>query len=102
MNKTLISIALAAVSLASAPAFADAAIPQKVQFTYEGVTYFYTKTQVGQSTIYKGTATPGQPFYLVERNGQVTGKANDVKVSFRAPQVEVVASAGKAVPLASR
>jgi hypothetical protein len=101
MKKTLISLALAAVSLATAPAFADAEIPQKVQFTHEGVTYIYTKTQVGQSTIYKGTASPGQPFFLVEHKGQVTGKANGMNVSFRAPQVDVVAGV-KAVPLASR
>jgi hypothetical protein len=101
MNKTLVSLAIAAVSLATAPAFADAAIPQKLQFTHEGVTYIYSKTQVGQSTIYKGTAIPGQPFFLVEHKGRVTGKANDMNVSFRTPQVDVVAAA-KSVPLASR
>jgi hypothetical protein len=101
MKKTLISLAFVAASIASAPAFADAEIPQKVQFTYDGVTYIYSKTQVGQSTIYKGTASPGQPFFLVEHKGQVSGKANGMNVSFRAPKVEVVAGL-KPVPLASR
>lgn len=101
MKKTLVSLAIAAVSLATAPAFADAAIPQKMQFTHEGVTYIFTKTQVGQSTIYKGTANPGQPFYLVEHKGQVTGKVNDMSVSFPVPQAHV-ATGAKSVPLASR
>ena len=100
MKKTLISIAISAAALLSTPAFADAEIPQKSQFTYDGVTYIYSKTQVGESTIYKGTAIPGQPFFLVEHKGQVTGKANGIRVSFRAPQVDVVAGA-KSIPLAA-
>ena len=75
--------------------------PAQIVMVNEGVTYIYTKTQVGQSTIYKGTASPGQPFFLVEHKGQVTGKANGMNVSFRAPQVDVVAGV-KAVPLATR
>jgi predicted lipoprotein with Yx(FWY)xxD motif len=101
MTKTLISLAIAAASLATAPAFADAENSQRAQFTHEGVTYTYTKTQLGQSTIYKGTATPGEPFFLVERKGQVTGKANGINVSFRTPKVEVVAGL-KSLPLAAR
>lgn len=101
MSKTLISLAVAAASLATAPAFAGAEIPQKKQFTHDDVTYFYTKTQVGQSTIYKGTATPGYPFYLVERKGKVTGRANGINVSFDAPKVDVIAGL-KSLPLAAR
>lgn len=101
MTKTLISLAISAAALMTAPAFADAENTQKMQFSHEGVTYIYTKTQVGQSTIYKGTANPGEPFFLVERKGQVTGKANGINVSFRAPRVDVVAAANM-VPLAAR
>ena len=60
-----------------------------------------TTPQVGESTVYKRTSTPGEPFFLVERKGQVTGKANGINVSFRAPTVEVVAAANM-VPLAAR
>jgi hypothetical protein len=100
MKKTLITLAVAMASIAVTPAFAGAE-PQKMQFTYEGVTYTYTKSQVGESTIYKGNATPGAPFYLVARKGQVTGNANGIPVSFKAPTVEVTASA-KQIPLAAR
>ncbi|HEY1125672.1 MAG TPA: hypothetical protein VGE65_08555 [Sphingobium sp.] len=101
MTKTLISLAISAAALVATPAFADAENTQKMQFSHEGVTYIYTKTQVGQSTIYKGTAIPGDTFYLVERKGQVTGKANGINVSFRAPKVDIVATANT-VPLAVR
>ncbi len=74
-----------------------------MQFSHEGVTYTYTKTQVGESTIFKGYATPGYAFYLVARNGQVTGKANGIAVSFKAPTAPAQAAVDtKLIPLASR
>jgi len=102
MKTALLSLAFALTATAAAPAFAEAEVPQKVQFTHEGVTYVYTTTKVGESTIYKGYATPGYPFYLVSRKGQVTGKANGTNVSFKTPTVDVQSAAVKQIPLAAR
>ena len=101
MKKTIATLALAVAATVASPVFAKAELAPKLQFDHEGVTYTYSKTQVGESTIYKGYASPGDAFYLVARKGQVTGKANGVAVSFRAPSVEMSAGA-KMIPLASR
>ena len=101
MKKTLATLTFALAAAVASPVFAEAEIPQKVQFSHEGVTYTYTKTKVGESTIFKGYANPGYSFYLVARHGQVTGKANGIPVSFRAPTVEAQA-ANKLIPLAAR
>ncbi len=102
MKKTFIALALSLAAAVAAPAMAEDAVPQKVQFTYEGVTYIYTKTQVGKSTIFKGNASPGDEFYLVARNGRVTGRANGMSVSFRAPAVDVQEALAKQTQVASR
>ncbi len=81
---------------------ANDTVPQRVQFTHEGVTYTYSKTQVGQSTVYKGYASPGDEFYLVSRKGRVTGKANGISVSFRAPTVETQEALAQQVQVAAR
>lgn len=74
-------IAMIAMSLAVVtPAIAK---DEKVNFTQDGVTYSYTATKVGESTVYKGRATPGYPFYFVVRGEQVVGNANGIPVTFR-------------------
>lgn len=82
MRKLVVLSALAAATLA-VPAVAKNA--EKVSFTRDGVTYTYTETKVGKSTIYKGRALPGNPFYLVVRGDQVTGTANGIPVAFDVP-----------------
>lgn len=83
-----------ALVLAAAVA-APAVAKEKATFTHEGVTYVYSETKLGASTIYKGRATPGDSFYLVARNGQVTGTANSIPVSFRVPEATVTKSGGE-------
>jgi hypothetical protein len=82
MRKLVVLSALVAATLA-VPAVAKTA--EKVSFTRDGVTYTYSETKVGKSTIYKGRALPGNPFYLVVRGDQVTGTANGIPVSFDVP-----------------
>ena len=100
MKKTFLALALTAAAAVAAPALADTA--PKQQFTFEGVTYTYTKTQVGDSTVYKGYAEPGYPFYLVSHRGQVTGKVNGENVSFATPKVGAETASGKQLKLAAR
>ncbi len=104
MKKTIATLTFALAAAVASPVFAEAEIPQKVQFSHEGVTYTYTKTQVGESTVFKGYATPGYAFHLVARKGQVTGRANGIPVSFKAPTVQdqAQAAATKSIPLAVR
>lgn len=90
MKKIFATLTFALAAAAATPALAASDLPQKVQFTHEGVTYFYTKTKVGESTIYKGIARPGQSFYLVERKGHVTGTANGIRVAFSTPTTTTV------------
>lgn len=82
MNKFYAVSALVSLAVA-APAFAK---DEKTSFTQDGVTYTYTQTKVGDSTIVKGRASPGYPFYFVVRGEQVVGNANGIPVSFRTPQ----------------
>ena len=77
MNK-LPLIATLLLTAVAAPAMAE-----KASFTHDGVTYHYTKTQVGKSVVLRGTATPGPDFHYVVRNGQVVGKNDATPVSFR-------------------
>jgi hypothetical protein len=102
VKKTFVALALTLAAAVAAPAMAEDEAPQKVQFSYEGVTYTYTKTQVGKSTVYKGYASPGDEFYLVARNGRVTGRANGINVSFRTPTVDVQEAMAKQNQVASR
>jgi len=80
MRKLVVLSALVAATLAVPAVAKDTA--EKVTFTRDGVTYTYTETKVGKSTIYKGRAMPGNPFYLVVRGDQVVGTANGIPVSF--------------------
>ena len=53
-------------------------------FTYEGVSYSYTVTDLSDNRrIIEGRATPGSTFRLVVSNGRVVGSANGMPVSFR-------------------
>lgn len=80
---------LAAAVLVAAVA-APAAAKDKTVFTYKGVEYTYTEEKVGDSTVIKGVALPGDQFYLVVRNGQVVGTANGMPVSFRVKDAKVL------------
>ncbi len=82
-------------ALVLAAVAAPAVAKEKATFTHEGVTYVYSETKVGASTIYKGRATPGDSFYLVARNGQVTGTANSIPVSFRVPEATETKTGGE-------
>lgn len=101
MNKTLIALSIAVAAATSSPALAGSATAKK-SFTHEGVTYVYTKTKVGDSTIYKGRATPGHDFYLVANGSRVVGKANGIPVSFDKPTMQIEIALGAPVQLASR
>lgn len=98
MKKTFIAISFALAAAFTAPAVAGSETAAKTTFTHEGVTYVYSKTIVGKSTVYRGYARPGHDFYLVARNGQVTGKANGIPVSFDVPKTEIAGT----IKLASR
>ena len=78
MTKTPL-IAAALLTAVAAPAVAA----ERTSFTHDGVTYSYTQTKVGESTILRGRATTGADFRYVVRNGQVVGKSNGIPVSFR-------------------
>ncbi|MBO9575508.1 MAG: hypothetical protein J7494_07225 [Sphingobium sp.] len=78
----MFKLPLTAALLVAAVA-APVAAKEKTTFTYDGVQYAYTQTQVGESTVIKGVAQPGDAFYFVVRNGKVVGKANGIPVSFR-------------------
>jgi hypothetical protein len=69
-------------STISAPAFTQEASPER-SFTREGITYVYTATKVGDTTVLAGRASPvGGPFKLTVRGKQVNGRAGGVPVSF--------------------
>ena len=78
MNKFYIMTAVLSLAAVS-PAIAK---DEKINFTQDGVTYSYTAEKVGESTVYKGRATPGYPFYFVVRGKQVVGNANGIPVTF--------------------
>jgi hypothetical protein len=88
IKTTFAAIALT-LGLASPALAADA----HMSFTHEGVSYDFTVSKAGKSTIYRGNATPGGDFYLVERNNKVTGTANGVSVSFPVPKADKVNTA---------
>jgi hypothetical protein len=80
MTKLFAAFALAATI--SAPALAQEASPER-SFTRDGVTYVYTATKVGDTTVLAGRASPvGGPFKLTVRGKQVNGRAGGVPVSF--------------------
>ncbi|MBO9575698.1 MAG: hypothetical protein J7494_08185 [Sphingobium sp.] len=97
MTKTFIALTATLALAVASPAFAKEA--EKSSFTHEGVTYTYTKTQVGKSTVIEGYAQPGQKFHLVKNGNQVTGTANGIPVSF---SMDEVAKTAKTTTLASR
>ena len=81
----MIKLPLAALLVATvaAPVAAPVAAQEKTSFTHEGVTYAYTQEKVGDTTVLKGSATPGDRFHYTVRNGMVVGKANGIPVKFR-------------------
>lgn len=102
MKKTFLILAfgLTAGFATATPALADE--PLRVQFTYEGVSYSYTVSKVGKSTVYDGHTSPGANFHFVERDGHVTGFANGMRVSYDVPSADVQAATARQVRLASR
>ncbi len=84
---------IATLLLATVAAAAPAAAKDKVSFTHDGVTYYYTQTKVGASTVIQGHATNGPDFYYVVRNGQVVGKTDDSSVRF--PVADAVSQPAK-------
>jgi hypothetical protein len=101
MHRSLVA-AVAVALAASAPAHAKDA---RHSFTQDDITYSYTVSHTGKTTIYKGYATPGGFFHLSVRDGRVTGMANGNRVAFDVPQVTVVkaepsAPAGTAIAAA--
>ena len=99
MKKTIAALTATLVLAVASPALAKDA--ETSTFTHEGITYSYTQTQVGKSTIIEGQAKPGQTFRFVKRGKQVTGVANGVAVSFSTDDL-VAYNASKSIPLASR
>lgn len=86
MSKTFAALtAILALAVAS-PALAKPEAKTST-FTHEGVTYTYSISKAGRSTIYEGFARPGQKFRFVKRGDQVTGVANGISVSFRMHEV---------------
>ena len=86
-------IATLLLTAVAAPALAQ----EKAAFTHDGVTYVYSQTKVGDSTIIQGHADNGPDFRYVVRNGQVTGNTDGNPVRFSVadamaakPQVEIV------------
>lgn len=77
---------LIALSLtASTPLFAGQADQQR--FTRDGVTYVYTQKSVGDRTVIEGRSFPrGSGFYLVVKNGRVTGTSGGIPVAFAVDQ----------------
>ena len=73
---------IATLLLATVAAAAPAAAKDRVTFTHDGVTYSYTQTKVGESTVIRGRASDGPDFYYVVRKGQVVGKSDDAPVRF--------------------
>ena len=102
MKKTFVTLAFSLMAgfAIAAPAFADE--PQRVQFTHEGVSYSYTLSKVGKSTVIDGRATPGTNFHLIVREGHVTGRINDMQVSYDVPSADVQAATARQVRVASR
>ncbi len=90
----------AALLVAAVAAPATAATKEKTSFTLDGVTYAYTQTKAGESTVIRGNASSGADFYYVVRKGQVVGNNNGVPVRFavsdaaasKPPVVTIVAS----------
>jgi hypothetical protein len=78
VTKTLILAALATLT-ATAPASAET---KRYSFALNGVAYSYTIAKSGETTIYKGQASPGGNFRLVLRGHRVTGMANGNRVAF--------------------
>jgi hypothetical protein len=80
MTKLFAAIALAAT--VAAPALAQEVSPER-SFTRDGITYVYTATKVGDTTVLAGRASPvGGPFKLTVRGKHVNGRAGGVPVSF--------------------
>jgi len=73
---------IAALAFATAAPALAAPAAERLSFTQDGVTYFYTQTKVGDALVIKGHAVNGPDFYYVVRNGQVVGKTDDSSVSF--------------------
>ena len=99
MKKTLAALTATLIFAVASPAFAKDAATST--FSYEGVSYTYSQTQVGKTTVIEGYATPGDKFRFVKNGDKVTGEANGVSVSFRTDDL-VTYNPSKAVPLAAR
>ena len=89
---------LLALSLtASTPLFAGEVAEHR--FTRDGVTYVYTQADKADRTVLEGRSLPGgSSFYLVVKNGRVTGTSGGVPVAFAVPK----AQGGSAVLAAAR
>lgn len=95
MNKFYAAFALFSLAITS-PAIAKS---EKTSFTRDGVSYTYSQSKVGNSTVVRGVSTPGSSFYLVIRGNRVTGTADGVPVSF---QLSDVKGSEESVAVASR
>lgn len=98
MSKFFVALTATLTLAVTSPALAEA---ETSSFTHEGVTYTYSQTKVGNSTVIEGEAKPGQKFRFVKTGKQVTGVANGVTVSFRTNEL-VDYKPSKAIPLAAR
>lgn len=99
MSKTFFALTATLVLAVASPAVAKDA--EKTSFRHDGVTYTYTLSKAGKSTIIEGSATPGQKFRFVKSGKRVTGVANGVPVSFRTDEL-VEYRPSDVIPLASR
>lgn len=77
INRPLTAALIVAATVAT-PALAK----DKTVFTADGVTYAYTETKVGDSTVFQGRAIPGTDFYYVVRNSKVIGNNDGMPVAF--------------------
>lgn len=97
MKKTFAALTATLTLAIAAPAIAKDEAPRT--FSFDGVTYSYTVTKAGKSTIYEGYARPGQKFRFVKNGKQVVGTANGIPVTFR---MDEVAKTVTSIQVASR
>lgn len=91
-------IYFAAAALLSLGVMAPAQAENVKTFSYDGVDYTYTVTQLsGDRRVIEGRAKPGSTFRLVVANGRVFGSANGSQVSFRVADVQPLVDNGTRV-----
>lgn len=97
MKRSLFAATLLSLAVAS-PGHAK---EEPVSFTYDGIAYTYTVTELGENRrVIEGRAKPGSHFRLVVAGGRVFGTANDAPVSFRVK--DTVALSDTRLKMASR